>query len=355
MIMIIANTNSGVYQSSGVYFLVWFLVGIIGSLISFYLWHVGIILTGAYGGYVTRTVSNQKDGSQLCLLTKPNAMNDRFVVLAVIFTAANVTSYVFRYTFLAIVLIVSGFLTHRYERIAVILATSFGGAYCMMFGLDMFVQAGFRATFNVMLSQSSAQFQPTAGTWVMIACVPVIAGFGIIWELKHHEEPVGSWWFGHGARPLPAVPGEKQRRCCCIPMSRSAKAAAAGAATSPSTTTTTTTATAASSSETTLVPKTKSDRSCCLGLCGKRASSTDKGKTPQASPTTPAASTTTTTNTTHKPEKVVAASAVDNHPLPVEKAHHGGEGHETIGHTGMHKVVIQREVREFSMDIEERW
>ncbi|KAF9961651.1 hypothetical protein BGZ70_008237 [Mortierella alpina] len=179
MIMLILNMNSGVYQSSEIYFVVWLLVGIAGSLLSFYLWHVGIILTGAYG---------------------------MFVIVAIIFTAANVRNYVFRYTVLAICVVVGGYLTHRYERLAVILATSLGGAYCMMFGLDMFVQAEFRATFHVMLSQSSERFHPTAGTWVMVACVPVIAAFGIIWELRHHEEPVGSWWFGHGARPLPPLP-----------------------------------------------------------------------------------------------------------------------------------------------------
>ncbi|KAG0054474.1 hypothetical protein BGZ83_011161 [Gryganskiella cystojenkinii] len=330
MIMLIVESGSGAYQSSGVYFLVWFLVGIIGALISFYLWHVGIILTGAYGG---------------------------FVVLAVIFTAANVQSFVFRYTFLAIVLIASGFLTHRYERIAVILATSFGGAYCMMFGLDMFVQTEFRATFHVMLSQSSSQFHPNAGTWVMVACVPLIAIFGIIWELKHHEEPVGSWWFGHGARPLPPLPGqEKPRRCCgCIPMSRSAKAAAAA---ETSTTTTTPVMTAPNSgSDATLVPKpptAKPKRSCCLGLCGKRKPAADKGKGSQATPGTTTATPTSAT-AGRAPPPLSVEKIMDSHPLPVEKAHHGGEGHETIGHTGVHKVVIQREVREFSVDIEERW
>jgi len=279
----------------------------------------------------------------------------------VIFTAANVTSYVFRYTVLAIVLIVSGFLTHRYERVAVILTTSVGGAYCMMFGLDMFVQTGFRTTFHVMLSQSSAAFQSNAGTWVMIACVPVIAILGIVWELKHHEEPVGSWWFGHGARPLPAIPGAKQRRCCCMPMSRSAKdAAAAETSTSTVTSPSSTTGTSAfSASDATLVPKsTKPSRSCCLGLCGKRTS-TDKGKAPQASPTTAAANadvpTTGAEPTSEKFVTAATATPVDNHPLPVEKATYGGQGHETIGHTGVHKIVIQREVHEFSVDVDERW
>ncbi|GJJ68250.1 hypothetical protein EMPS_00596 [Entomortierella parvispora] len=332
MIMIIVETNSGSFESSGIYFMVWLLVGIVGSIISFYLWHVGIILTGAYGG---------------------------FVVLAVIFTAADVTSYILRYTVLAIVLVVSGFLTHRYERFAVILATSVGGAYCMMFGLDMFVQTGFRSTFDVMLSQSNASFQSNAGTWVMIACVPIIAIIGIVWELKHHEEPVGSWWFGHGARPLPAIPGEKQRRCCCIPMSRSAKAAAAAGTSTATSPSTTAAAPANSGSDATLVPKsTKTSRSCCLGLCGKRAS-TDKGKGAQTSATTSASAAVPATGaeppTNEKLVTAAAASEVDNHPLPVEKATDGGDGHETIGHTGVHKVVIQREEREFSMDVDERW
>jgi len=49
MIMLIADINSGGYQTSGAYFAVWFILGLIGSLVSFYFWHVGIILTGAWG------------------------------------------------------------------------------------------------------------------------------------------------------------------------------------------------------------------------------------------------------------------------------------------------------------------
>ncbi|KFH65177.1 hypothetical protein MVEG_08658 [Podila verticillata NRRL 6337] len=49
MIMILVNSSSGSYLSSGLYFLIWLAVGIVGSLVSFYLYHVGIVLTGAYG------------------------------------------------------------------------------------------------------------------------------------------------------------------------------------------------------------------------------------------------------------------------------------------------------------------
>lgn len=47
--MILVNSSSGSYLSSGLYFLIWLAVGIVGSLVSFYLYHVGIVLTGAYG------------------------------------------------------------------------------------------------------------------------------------------------------------------------------------------------------------------------------------------------------------------------------------------------------------------
>ncbi|KAF9026581.1 hypothetical protein BGZ52_006406 [Haplosporangium bisporale] len=344
MIMIIADTNSGIYQTSAVYFAVWFIVGLIGGAVSFYFWHIGIILTGAYG---------------------------MFVLVAIIFTATNVQSYVLRFTFLAIFLVLGGILTKKYERMSVILSTSFGGAYSIIFGLDMFVQAGFRATFHVILSMSTARFHPVTGTWIMIACVPVIAVFGIIWELKHHEEPVASWWFGQGARPgddkenrrccglvaakpptkvitpptSPALPGTisppkdpKAKRRCCGGGSKANKPSIPSTPSTPS-----------KPVESTSVVV------CCIPCCGKRKTTTTTKTT-----TTAATATATSTKATEKTKKVTVVeaarpggsngagpSAGAKLPQPVEKAH---IGHETIGHTGVHKVVIHKEVRELSMD-----
>ncbi|KAI1319361.1 hypothetical protein EDD11_004227 [Mortierella claussenii] len=345
MIMIIANINTGVYQSSGVYFAVWFLVGIVGAIVSFYLWHVGIILTGAYG---------------------------IFVLVAVIFTAANVTNYIFRYTFLAICVVAGGYLTKRYERLAVILATSFGGAYCMMFGLDMFVQTGFRITFHVMLSQSTAAFHPVAGTWVMIACVPVIAAFGIWWELRHHETPVGSWWLGHGARPLPPLPGEKPaRKCCGITLARSATSAKAA-------TETTKTGVYGSGSDTTLVSSplsgTKAARTSnwFRRWFGRRSQSTENAASDSMTvlvesdaPASPAVDDgdNSTGSKDEKQEKQNQEAAVGGSSQGSNATTTpGSKGHdlfpvtqETIGHTGVRKVVIHREEREFSLDVDEKW
>ncbi|KAG0356206.1 hypothetical protein BC939DRAFT_499409 [Gamsiella multidivaricata] len=335
MIMLITNISTGIYQSTTVYFVVWFFIGIAGAIVSFYLWHVGIILTGAYG---------------------------MFVVVAVVFTAGNVTNYIFRYTVLAICVVAGGYLTKRYERMAVILATSLGGAYCIMFGLDMFVQDQFRTTFHVMLSQSSAAFYPTAGTWVMIACVPIIAAFGVVWELKHHEEPVGSWWFGQGAKPLPPLPGEKPpRRCCGCLLSRSAKAAATAEKSKVSDPTAALTDMSANfGSDTTLVPppaKSRSHWACCFPLRSKKGQG--DGKKPVDTTSGPSSSTSETAP--HTPtsgevmeEKLISSSPASegsSPPSPPEKAY---IGHETIGHTGVRKVVIQREEREFSLEVDER-
>ncbi|KAF9932958.1 hypothetical protein FBU30_006944 [Linnemannia zychae] len=344
MIMIIVNSNTGTYQTSGIYFLVWLLVGIVGALASFYLWHVGIILTGSYGS---------------------------FVLVAVIFTAGNVTNYVFRYVVLVICVILGGYFTYKYERMAVILATSFGGAYSMMFGLDMFVQTGFRTTFHVMLSQSTDAFYPVAGTWVMIACVPVIGAFGIWWELKHHEVPVTGWLLGSGAKPLPPLPGEKQRRCCGIPLSRSAKAVKKAEADAITT--------AGSSSDSTLVPPLspstkRSWLDCCTGR-SKSEKTTKSSPIPTNTIIDAAPSTEMETmnasivdgvketksdsdaSASEKNKAVESWSEAEkssSFPLPIEKAYLGA-GHETIGHTGKHKVVIHREVREISVDVDERW
>ncbi|KAG0265765.1 hypothetical protein BG011_004119 [Mortierella polycephala] len=314
MFMLIADVNSGTYQASNVYFAVWFVVGLVGAVFTFYFWHAGIILTGAYG---------------------------MFVVMAIIFTAANLQNFILRYTILAVCLVVGGYLTKRHERISVILSTSVGGAYSMMFGLDMFIQTEFRATLHVILSQSTARFHPVVGTWVLIGMVPVIALFGVLWELKRHDEPMAGWWFGGDARPLPPLPGEeKKRRCFGLTLSspRPKKI---------------------SDDEPTVIikPSKKDKRRCCGGggggggggessttksrgcciffCCGKR-----QGKIPEpALPTPPTSRTPPTPPTAH---------------LPVEKVNFG-PGHETIGYTPHHKVVIQKQIREFSMEVDERW
>ncbi|KAG0244916.1 hypothetical protein BGW41_005515 [Actinomortierella wolfii] len=394
MIMLIIDINSGKYQSSGLYFGIWIAVGIVGAIVSFFLWHVGIVLTGAYAA---------------------------FVVVAVIFTAANLSNYIARYTILAIVVVAGGILTRKYERQAVILATSIGGSYCVFFGLDMFVQTGFRSTMHVILSQSTDRFHPVPGTWVMIAFVPVLAIIGVIWELNHHEEPVGGWWFGQGARPLPPLPGEKKRKFCGFRLSSplpkkdvdDTEANGDGDTTKQKerricglfqkkTTTTTpasTSTTALTANATVLASTSQQDikisakiaasstaadndnstppplppkpappsvplkqrwRNCVGILCCaphllQQDESKKKGKrvtvaVPEMTSMTEARVRVTTHSGGEKP-----ATTLDPASQPPQKDAQNGPRHETIGHTGRHKVVIQKHVREYSLEIEDKW
>ncbi|KAF9948199.1 hypothetical protein BGZ70_002316 [Mortierella alpina] len=377
MIMLIVDISSGNYQTSGVYFAVWFIVGFIGSLVSFYFWHVGIVLTGAYG---------------------------MFVLVAIVFTAVNLQNYVLRYTVLALCLVLGGVLTYKFERISVILSTSIGGAYSMMFGLDMFVQTGFRATFHVILSQSTARFHPVLGTWIMIGAVPVIAIVGIVYELWRHEEPVAGWWFGHGARPLPPVPGEdnSKRRCCGLVRSRPPPKTVPGAiivipskkekrrcccgggggeksAATTTKTTTTTKATVVAKASTSKKTTTTigagaaagtgggksegggSSSICCVVLCcgQRRKRSTNKTVTFASAGASASAGGAGAGASAHASASAGVSTGArppsrPASPMPFEKAHFG-PGHETIGHTEHHKIVIQKKIREYSMEIDERW
>lgn len=211
----------------------------------------------------------------------------------------------------------------------------------------------------------------------MIAFVPVIAAFGIAWELKHHEEPVTGWLLGSGAKPLPLLPGEKPRTCCGFARSRSAKSVKKAANAEAEAT-----AAAGSSSESTLVPPpsppapVKSSWTDCLkGRSKPDTTAKDTSvTTPTEMETTDASTTTATSPLTDEkksenPTAVVVAEKEEtkgetarseggqssSFPLPVERAYLGGAGHETIGHTGVHKVVIHREVKEVSVDVDERW
>ncbi|KAI8352290.1 hypothetical protein B0O80DRAFT_454181 [Mortierella sp. GBAus27b] len=347
MIMILVDSNNGSYQSSSEYFAIWLAVGIVGALISFHLWHVGILLTGAYG---------------------------TFLLMAIILTAANLTNYTARYIILAIFIIAGGYLTKRYERIAVILATSAGGAYCLMYGLDMFVQTGFRSTLHVMLSTSNATFHSNVGSWVMVACVPVIALFGIVWELKHHETPVGSYWLGDGAKPLPPLPGEKPpRRCCGFVLARSKKAVKADAEKARREGSNSTTGlgnAGLSGSDVTLVPpptESTSHRSCCLPWCAKRDK--NKGKS-SSNPTSGEATTPSTTPSSPSTESAGSVTTDVVVPVPATKEDAAEDKpdsspssttkipsefrQEAMVQGGIRRVTIQREEREFELEVEEK-
>ncbi|KAG0241524.1 hypothetical protein BGW41_005833 [Actinomortierella wolfii] len=147
------------------YFWVWFLTGLIGATLSFRFFDLGIAMAGALGG---------------------------FAVAMVIIAAANARlSEVVRYVIIGIfVLFFSGIATF-YERFFIIAGTSLGGAMIFMFGVDEFVQVGFREMLVIFrFVGKTLAYNPTYKVYIMLGGVVVLALMGTAWEHWHHQAPL---------------------------------------------------------------------------------------------------------------------------------------------------------------------
>ncbi|KAF9970169.1 hypothetical protein BGZ73_007209 [Actinomortierella ambigua] len=147
------------------YFWVWFLCGLIGAILSFRFFDLGIAMAGALGG---------------------------FAVAMIIIAAANTTlSEAVRYVIIGVFVIFFSGIATFYERFFIIAGTSLAGSMLFMFGVDEFVQIGFRemlVIFNFV--GKTLNYSPTSKVYIMIGCVPVLALLGTAWEFWHHQTPV---------------------------------------------------------------------------------------------------------------------------------------------------------------------
>ncbi|GJJ77162.1 hypothetical protein EMPS_09521 [Entomortierella parvispora] len=146
------------------YLWVWLLAGLIGATLSFRYWDLGVTFTGAFGG---------------------------FAVAMGIIAAANLAfTNAGRYVILAILILCGAAVATFYERVFIILGTSFGGAYMFMFGLDEFVQVGYREMIVIFdFTGQTLVYHPNAYVYAMLGSSLVLAGLGIAWEFWHHETP----------------------------------------------------------------------------------------------------------------------------------------------------------------------
>ena len=146
------------------YLWVWLLAGLIGATLSFRFWDLGVTFTGAFGG---------------------------FAVAMGIIAAANLAfTNAGRYVILAILILCGAALATFHERVFIILGTSFGGAYMFMFGLDEFVQVGYREMVVIFdFTGKTLVYHPNAYVYAMLGSSLVLAGLGIGWEFWHHETP----------------------------------------------------------------------------------------------------------------------------------------------------------------------
>jgi len=106
------------FKPSHYVFWVWFLVGLVGALICFRFWDLGVTFAGAFGGFA--------------------------IAVAIVAISDRHISSTLRYILLVAFILIGAALATLFERVAVILCTSFGGSYMFMYGLDGFLQVGYR-------------------------------------------------------------------------------------------------------------------------------------------------------------------------------------------------------------------
>ncbi|KAK3835152.1 MAG: hypothetical protein JOS17DRAFT_558950 [Linnemannia elongata] len=155
------------FKPSHSYFWIWFIAGILGAILSFRYWDLGVAFAGGFGGFAL-------------------AMG----IIAAVNDSHNVTNTP-RYIILAVLILLGAAIAIFYERFSIILGTSLGGAFMVMFGVDEFVQAGYREMIVIFdFAGKTLQYHPDKKVFIMIGSSLALACLGIAWEFWHHAKPL---------------------------------------------------------------------------------------------------------------------------------------------------------------------
>ncbi|KAG0357154.1 hypothetical protein BG005_003863 [Podila minutissima] len=153
------------FKPSHYVFWVWLMSGLVGGILSFRYWNLGVTFAGAFGGFA--------------------------VAMGIIAVTSNSMGAVGRYVFLAIEILLGAAAATFYERFFIIVSTSCGGAYLFMYGVDEFVQVGYREMLVILdITGKSLVYHPDKNVYIMIGCSLVLALIGMAWEFWHHSRPV---------------------------------------------------------------------------------------------------------------------------------------------------------------------
>ncbi|KAF9359112.1 hypothetical protein BGX26_000133 [Mortierella sp. AD094] len=147
------------------YLWVWLSSGLTGAILCFRYWDVGVTFAGAFGG---------------------------FALAMGIVAAANLSiTNAARYIIMGVFILGGSAIATFFERVFVILATGFGGAYMFMFGVDQFTQVGYREMIVIFnFTGQTLTYHPSLAVYVMLASSLLLASLGIAWEFWHHETPL---------------------------------------------------------------------------------------------------------------------------------------------------------------------
>src|SRR5262249_31351907 len=108
MILLIIDNSSQTVRSSLFYFAIWLGTGLLGGLLSYWCWHLGLMLSSAYGG---------------------------FAFIITILTLSHIYNDILRYIMIALFVLLPPIVVHRYERHVINIATSIGGSYTFFYGV----------------------------------------------------------------------------------------------------------------------------------------------------------------------------------------------------------------------------
>ncbi|KAI8604062.1 hypothetical protein EDD21DRAFT_402356 [Dissophora ornata] len=152
------------FKPSYYYFWMWLLAGFIGGVLSFRFWDLGMIIAGGFGGFAL--------GMGII-----GAANDSIPMFG-------------RYILLIGVIVLGATVAVFWERLSIILATSFAGAFMVMFGVDEFLQVGYREMMVIFeFAGKALTYHPDKKVYIMIGSSLALACLGIVWELLLHRTP----------------------------------------------------------------------------------------------------------------------------------------------------------------------
>jgi hypothetical protein len=158
-------TAEGVSQwgdrRDAIYFGVCIASGILIGIMSSCFFRLGLFAVGAFGGFTLSMWILSWSSSSLI----PN-------------DAA-------RYVFIAVLALIGGILALFFEHHVIIISTSIGGAYLVIFGIDCFTRLGFAGAVSLMFQGNSAQYVINSGSlYALLVSALVLAIIGMIVQYR---------------------------------------------------------------------------------------------------------------------------------------------------------------------------
>jgi len=161
-------------------------IGLGGGLLCLLMWEPAILMIGAYGG---------------------------FALAYALLSVARIENHTTAAIILGIFMLAGVIGVKLAERHAIIILTSFGGAFAFVWGVDDFAHTGFQNILTVISAVGQFYFVPDWRTYTLGAVWLVLTAAGTAWEYWRHEEMIlkpGKWGCdcaGNDAKEDSAAPG----------------------------------------------------------------------------------------------------------------------------------------------------